>query len=156
MKSFLLCNIKGCNRKYMTEKKWLLHMETEHPMDEPHLPDPVEVLSKEKRTNASLLESTKRLKEVKARKEVEEQVKKRLADEVGNELYENEKEMFEIRKRVMEGTKDCAICMDAAPDALPEPCNHAVFCYECLSTKLIGKPCPICRRTIERCTRIYL
>lgn len=46
----------------------------------------------------------------------------------------------------------CKICYDKVADILFQPCNHCASCGRC-SVSL--ETCPVCRRTIERKTKIY-
>lgn len=49
--------------------------------------------------------------------------------------------------------KLCAICMDAEVDCILLPCAHIVSCLECM--KLGIKDCPICRKDIDKVTKVY-
>ena len=48
---YYCCGAAGCNRKYKTEKKWLQHMQKQHPTLEPVLPETVECNTGQKRSN---------------------------------------------------------------------------------------------------------
>lgn len=44
--------------------------------------------------------------------------------------------------------EECKVCLSNRKDTFFSPCQHYVTCWDC-SQKLLGKPCPICRRTVE-------
>jgi hypothetical protein len=49
---------------------------------------------------------------------------------------------------------ECAVCMDAACNAVLVECGHSRFCLSCAQT-LVGKPCPFCRAPVSRAIRLF-
>lgn len=41
----------------------------------------------------------------------------------------------------------CVICMDATRCVALNPCNHLVYCAECMESNENDKTCPVCRQT---------
>ncbi len=49
---------------------------------------------------------------------------------------------------------DCAMCMDARRTDACVPCGHKCACAEC-GRRLVGQPCPVCRRPVTAMMKIF-
>ena len=50
---------------------------------------------------------------------------------------------------------DCAICMNAAKNAMIKPCRHVSCCVKC-ANDLNPKMCPVCRTPIEKIKGFFI
>ena len=55
------------------------------------------------------------------------------------------------------GSRNCVICLEENSACMVcQPCFHMVSCQASACwRRLQGRPCPICRRIVTRCTRVY-
>ncbi|TNJ27505.1 Ankyrin repeat protein 2 [Giardia muris] len=56
--------------------------------------------------------------------------------------------------RAAYSARACVICMEAPKSIVLKPCCHLCVCDGCASG-LKGKPCPICRKSVEGTMRVY-
>ncbi len=163
---FFLCTQLGCNRKYKTEKKLIVHLQDKHQVEEIVLPDAIEVGKNEKirdndhfqriQQTHQLIEETRQRKTLreKARYAAEE----RLAQQYGEQYFQEQEETLRIQQRVKENADDCAICFERPQNAAAVPCGHAYFCFVCLLNQFTNhreKGCPFCREKIDKVVKLF-
>ena len=51
-------------------------------------------------------------------------------------------------------SRECTICLTEPSVMLMRPCNHVCACQTC-ARRLVRHPCPLCRRTVTKCERVY-
>ena len=61
-----------------------------------------------------------------------------------------------VAAQLEDNSKECTICMTDLMDCVLRDCNHFLCCMSC-GQGLMEKqlPCPVCRRTIKSCMKIY-
>ena len=160
--SFYLCPQPECNRKYKTERSWVMHVK-QHGVENPALPDPVEIEKKQKvRSNAKLRPLDDTVAKARKQRQLEDEAKReadeKLKEKYGEEYTQIQEETLRIQKRVRENPNDCCICSDVPADSAVSPCGHAYFCYPCLANCQINyksRGCPFCRGPIVKAIKIY-
>lgn len=52
----------------------------------------------------------------------------------------------------------CVICLDERADHMAVPCNHVAFCQSCSTQSMThsDRKCPLCRKDIDRISKIFL
>lgn len=80
--------------------------------------------------------------------------RKELEDEKKNEETWILNEKLRLAASSSQG-ESCAVCMERPISVTMKPCKHACCCYEC-AIKLIGGPCPICRRIITKVKPVFI
>ena len=177
--SFYLCSVEGCNSKYKTDKKWVLHMKTKHNMEDVQLPDKIEINKNIKtRTNNNIIKDVKMQQlrlyaiekkriEEEAKKIAGEKMKEEYADKYSDmmkkelELKEQELELKEqeiLMRDSMINNEDnkCIVCFDREINACPSSCGHLHFCDVCLNyLQINNKKCPSCRGPIDSITNVF-
>ncbi len=163
-----------CNRKYITAKNWLNHMEKEHNITDAALPS-LENNNNSKRVLRVKRERVQRQKQsdektVKALEEQLRSMSQRVtnAESSASETAKKEREtrnLLEDAKRRLEftdgetvasGTEDCVICMINQTTTAIIPCGHTAFCGACADTlKKRRDKCPICRGGIQQTQRLF-
>jgi len=97
--SFYLCSANGCNRKYKTAKKWLGHMKAAHNMEQPALPDPIEIATNTtNRSNRAYITE----QEVKAAEESKRIEREAQAAAEQRFREENEERLLELKRQELE------------------------------------------------------
>ena len=70
-------------------------------------------------------------------------------DVISNQKRELQKE----RDATKWSATECVICMDSSIDAILWPCAHACVCHDCGARV---KACPMCRKPVRTCARIFV
>eukprot|EP00917_Polyrhabdina_sp_WS-2016_P008577 GHVP01019209.1.p1 GENE.GHVP01019209.1~~GHVP01019209.1.p1 ORF type:complete len:248 (+),score=26.08 GHVP01019209.1:67-810(+) len=67
-------------------------------------------------------------------------------------IPENSKDEFRKTNPIRED-RVCAVCLDALPGCVFDPCGHLVCCEDCASRCSV---CPVCKSAIKKSLKIYM